>query len=186
MKQQLEQDSTKMVNDFRGSLPLITNNTTLPTVPVEIPENLVEIIPGKSLYYQFTIEAFGWYNVDILLKNLPGLKESTLIVRMQGMYRKNFELYLAIPDMKVLTQAGELQDTADTYGFLTDDGKINLPQNTKAWIFAVGEESEQILFASTSFTTSTKQELTLTLSAVTQEIFQLEIKKWASPTFNYR
>jgi mono/diheme cytochrome c family protein len=181
LKQQLEQDSTILVDELRDTVSNISFDTTLPPVPATVPENLVDIKPGKSLYYQFTIEAFGWYNVDILLKNLPGLQESTLTVSMQGMYRKNFQLYLAIPDMKVLTQAGTLKDAADSYGFATDDGKINLPQNTKAWVFAVGEENEQILFAHTSFTTSTQQQLTLNLSAVSQEIFQREIKKMGIP-----
>jgi len=181
LKQQLEQNSTNMVNELRGSAPLVAIDTTLPIVPVELPENLVEIKPGKSLYYQFTIEAFGWYNVDILLKDLPGLKESTLTVRMQGAYRKNFQLYLVIPDLKVLTQAGALKDGADMYGFATTDGKINLPQNTRAWVFAVGEENEQILFAGAVFITSARQELSLTLSAITQEMFQLEIKKMGIP-----
>jgi mono/diheme cytochrome c family protein len=183
LKRKLEQDSSDMVEVDRRKDTIIMppGNADTIVLPIEVPDNLVDPKSEKSLYYQFTIEAFGWYNVDILLKKMEGTVESTLIVRMQGTYRKHFELYLVIPDLKVLTQAGLLKDKEDSYGFANDDGKINLPQGSKAWVFAVGEQDDQLLFAITPFTTSTQQELNLELAITTQEAFQKATKEMGIP-----
>lgn len=77
----------------------------------------------------------------------------------------------------ILFPAGPLTDQNDTYGFFTKDGKIPLPQQAQAYLFAVGERGDTIFFAGKTFTTTTSQEFDLQLSVITKEAFQQEIAK---------
>lgn len=149
------------------------------TIPFPILD-AVNPLNQQSLYYQFTIETFGWYNIDILTKDIDA-EESTLVVRMKGEQQAGFQLYLAIPSIKGLFPAGELTSEKGAYGFYTKDGRIPLPQNTQAWILALGEKDSTILFASKMFMTSRLQEFTLQLSPTTREAFQQAIEKMGLP-----
>lgn len=179
LKKQLEQDSTQLVKEERYfPAPIPANIDTTPLPPPTL--DYVNPLDRQSLYYQFTIESFGWYNIDLLTKDI-GAEESTLVVKIQGGEKASFNLYLAIPSIKGLFPAGELTGEKGTYGFYTQDGKIPLPQNTQAYILAMGEKDSTILFASKMFITSSRQEFTLQLTAITREVFQREIDKMGLP-----
>jgi hypothetical protein len=178
VKAKLEEEAVDIVEDIRHF-----DTTAIPVTISggnKVPSNWEDtklITPGmhKSLYYQFTIESFGWYNIDILTKNLDGVEPSELMVRIQGEYKERFAVYLIIPSIKLLAPGGPLKNQKDMYGFFDVDGSIPLPQNTQAFIVAIGEREDQIIFAKTAFTTSTKQSLDLSLTAITKEVFQQQI-----------
>ncbi|AEW01778.1 hypothetical protein A4D02_07175 [Niastella koreensis] len=130
---------------------------------------------NKSLYYQFTVKAFGWYNIDMLLKNTTDVIQSVLRVKIQGQYKEKFNLYLVIPSAKVLQSGGPVEDQQDLYSFYTIDGTIPLPLNTRAFIIAMGEHDDQITFAKTEFITKEKQEFTLELTTISKEAFQQQM-----------
>jgi mono/diheme cytochrome c family protein len=182
MKRELEQDSFTFVKEERFMPPpVIVNGDSDTSSLIPVPAlDFVNPLESKSLYYQFSIEAFGWYNIDILMKEI-GAEESSLLVRMEGGKKASFALYLAIPSIKGLFPGGELAGKKGTYGFYTKDGKIPLPQDTQAYLFAVGERDSTILFAGKTFTTSVQQEFTLQLSVITEEAFQQEIEKMGLP-----
>lgn len=135
----------------------------------------VSPLRNKSLYYQFTVESFGWYNIDMLLRNKTDVKESELRVRIQGEYKERFNMYLLIPSVKLLEHGGPLEDEADTYGFYLIDGTIPLPQNAKAFIIVMGEHEDKILFAKKEFITQEKQVFDIALTTITKDVFQQEI-----------
>jgi len=177
IKERLEKDSTDMLKDIRDLTP--------PSIDTILPEidttkildrlNLVQPNYNKSLYYQFTIESFGWYNVDILLKDCTNAISSELSVRIQGQYKERFNIYLIIPSIKALIPGGPLSNKPNSYGFYEDDGSIPLPQNQKAFILALGEYEDQIIFAKKEFTTQQKQNIDLQLAIVSKEVFQKEV-----------
>lgn len=191
LKRELEQEnmlvkekrSFPAVDSTPGPVP-VTDDADIDTIPPPVLD-YVDPVNQRSLYYQFTIESFGWYNIDILTKDI-GAEESTLVVRMQGGQQAAFQLYLAIPSIRGLFPAGELTSEKGVYGFYTKDGKIPLPQNTQAWILAMGEKDSTILFASKMFMTSRQQEFTLHLAAITREAFQQEIQKMGLPAINMK
>lgn len=121
------------------------------------------VVPEEhpAVYYQFTVKAFGWYNVDILLKGLPGVENSELIVRIQGEYREAVTVLLVIPSMKALCDGGRLKGVSDAFGFYTDDGKIPLPQGAQAYVIAMGEYKDQVIFGKVDFVAGLKQSLLL-------------------------
>ena len=168
VKAKLEKEAVEMVVE-----------NTAPTADTTGPPVKVSAITNTSLYYQFTVEAFGWYNVDMFLKKNPDVKQSELQVQIQGQYKEKFNLYLIIPTEKVLQSGGPLEDQQDMYGFFTNDGTISLPQNKKAFIIALGEHDDQMIFAKTEFITKEKQEFTLELTTITKEAFQQQIASLA-------
>ncbi len=135
------------------------------------PDNLVEIDNGDVGYYRFSIDAFGWYNVDIFTKDIPGFEDSELFVRLIGTYDMQLHMYLVIPHDKVFVSGGLIKGSKDTYGFFTDDGKLPLPQNQEAYILGMGELDGSIVYGKTTFVTTVSQNLEITLDEVTKEEF---------------
>ncbi|MES2704569.1 MAG: cytochrome c [Bacteroidota bacterium] len=156
-------------------------------VPVaSLEKELVSPADIKPVYYQIKIETWGWYNVDILMKNLPGFENSELMVRVMGKYKSEVTLYLAIPSQKILLDGGLLSGSADTYGFYTKDGKIPLPQNVKAYIIALLEQDGQLFFGKTDFTTGLSQSPEITLQALTTDSVNIQIKLLDMPDFAFK
>lgn len=172
-KKILEKDSVRLVNDIR----LDTNAASMAdsdTVILPIPKpDLVSPLNNRSLYYQFNITSMGWYNIDILLDDI-GATESTLSVQIETDKKASFDVYLAIPSIKLLAPAGQL-DQAGRYGFFTKDGRIPLPQGVDAYLFVMGEKDTTLYFTSKYFITSTTQEFTLTLAPVSRQELEQQL-----------
>lgn len=120
----------------------------------------------NSEYYQFTVKSFGWYNVDILLQNVPGVRMSQLMVRVQVQYATEVNLYLVIPAGRVLQEGGPLGGQENAYGFYTPDGQTPLLQDVQAMVVAIGEQSGQPLFGMVSFRTSLRQTVSLEITRI--------------------
>ncbi|MFT3933227.1 MAG: cytochrome c [Chitinophagaceae bacterium] len=180
MKGKLSAEKMSMVlQEYNFAEPsLITPiDTTVPPIqPLPSSVNKVFPIYNESLYYQFNIDTFGWFNIDHLLDDSEAV-ESNLTVRIIGEYKQNINLYLAIPAKKIFTDGGLLEGKADVYGFYSTDGKIRLPLNTKAYIFAVGEYEDKIIYAKKEFKTATSQDFEMSLSIVTKDFFNASIKE---------
>lgn len=127
------------------------------------------------MYYQFSIETFGWFNIDVLLKGLNGVEESELFIRIIGEYREKVQVYIIIPSVKVYVQGGPAERNSKEFAFLYKNGKLPLPQGTKAYIMAVTEAESTIAYALKEFTTNTSQELEITLQKSTSEAFNTAI-----------
>ena len=113
------------------------------------------------MYYQFTIESFGWYNVDALLKELPGIVPSELRVQLSADMVAQVNVFLVLPGRKIITEGGLLKDSKTTFGFLDEDGRITLPQHEQAYVFANGEYKGRPVFAIHSFMTAPQQTIDL-------------------------
>lgn len=147
---------------------------TEPEPPVQF-DDVVSPTSNKGVYYQFSIETFGWYNIDILLKNVNGNVESELIVRITGSYREKLDIFLIIPEQKIYTKAGKKKGGIDEYVFAYTSGKIFLPQNAKAYILAMTEAEATIAFSLVQFTTSLTQQLDVELKTASKEDFNTAI-----------
>jgi mono/diheme cytochrome c family protein len=157
-------------------------NPIVPTRTLVIPD---PVLPTErpAVYYQFTIDSFGWYNVDILLKSLPGVEDSQLTVRIRGDYRFEADVFLVIPSLKGFQRGGPLPDKEDEYAFLTEDEKIPLPQGAQAYILCMGEYKGQPFFGKVQWTIGRSQRLTVDPKPMTKEeineaIGQLQFDKF--------
>lgn len=154
-----------------GTATATTIATTITTPPVQLQNNRVLPASNNATYYQFTIEAMGWYNIDIVTKDLPGFEESELTVRITGSYQQQLHVYLMIPDRKIFVPGGLMRDSKDQYAFFTDDGKIKLPQGAKAYIMAMAEQDGKVIYGQTTAILTTKQQLEVTMSEITKDAF---------------
>ncbi len=159
-----------------------TSMSVPPTTQQPIP--LVEATSAKSEYYKVKIETFGWYNIDVMTKNLPGYENSELMVRLIGTYKSEVTMYCLLPEKNIMLNGGLVNGKTDEYCFYTDDGKIPLPQNTRAVIIATYEENGQLYFGTTSFTTTRKQSPEITITATSSETMKMTIEKLNLSDFN--
>ncbi len=180
----IEENGLRVIeNILNQQLPnanIVRGNSIIPDI------DIVEPSQNRSVYYQFTIEAFGWYNVDVLLSEKNGSVESELMVRLTGQYRKSIDIYLVIPSARVLGAGGNIKDKEDEYGFYTTDGKIPLPQGVKAYIIMMIESEGQVLYAKREFITTPSQSFEVQLSAVTKEFFNKEMKALSFNDFSLK
>jgi hypothetical protein len=169
---------------------MVRDNSSRPQVipPTPPPDFEQKVSPQnhEAEYYQFTIETFGWYNIDILLKDIDGVKESELFVRIIGEYRQKVEVYLIIPSLKVYGEGGLTGKTEDEYAFDNKNGTIPLPQNAKAYILAMTETKGSIAFALKEFTTTGQQSFEIALQESTMEKFNAAIESISLDKFNLK
>lgn len=143
--------------------------------PPEIVLEPIDPVRNDGLFYQFNLESFGWWNVDVLIKPGPGMIESNLAVRIQGEYRERINIYLVLPSIRVFTAAGKVPDEQDEYVFAQADGKIFLPENAKGYIIVMGDNEDDILFAKTEFYVQKTNNFTLMPSIVTKAAFNKQM-----------
>jgi cytochrome c2 len=162
-----------------GSPNISTGNNSVTPPPPPRPANYDDKVSpenNEAVYYQFSIETFGWYNIDILLKEVNGNQESQLLVRIVGQYREKLDIFLIIPSSKVYVRGGPTERVKDEYAFADKNGKIFLPQNVTAYILAVKETESSIAYTVSEFTTHTKQEFEISLQGSNIEAFNRAIK----------
>ncbi|NML39421.1 cytochrome c [Chitinophaga sp. G-6-1-13] len=134
-------------------------------------------VPGyyNPVYYDMVISAFGWHNLDMLLKNMPGVGKTRLTVTVKGAHRKDVQLFLVIPELRVTVEGAPLDGKADTYSFDYGD-EIRLPLNRQAWIVAMGETGGKTLFAKTGFSIQLAQQLIITPEVSKRDVFNKWLK----------
>jgi mono/diheme cytochrome c family protein len=129
----------------------------------------VDVVEHPAIYYKFTVEAFGWYNVDALVNYIPEAKESELRVHVPREYSGEINVFFVMPGRKILCDGGLLAHKTDEFGFLTKDGKIPLPQGEQGYVFATGEYKGKPVFGVLGFITGPKQSLDLKIDTMTIE-----------------
>jgi len=181
----------KGINDYRQSLiesngerinveRIFSSDTSL-NAEDYIPEQLtvidkIEPVKYKSIYYQFTIKTFDWYNVDYLMDKAGANTE--LKVETKGKYKDNMSVFLIVPDKKVFAEGGPLKAETNLFGFYTRDGKISLPVKSKVIVFAVGESDGQITFDYKKFISTNQQRIILEPEIVSKKEFNRAVKKF--------
>jgi len=166
----LQKDSVpQKVKDFRPPPDLPSN-----VAPI-YPDNDVEVDGNKSLYYQFTINVVGWYNIDALLNSFDNKTETELRVLITGNYKATISVNLVVPVINTFLAGGKLTGD-EAYGFFTKDGRIPLPLNAKAYILVMGEADGQIVFAVKEFIVGEKQSFEISPLPANMEDFNAAVE----------
>jgi mono/diheme cytochrome c family protein len=178
-KQQLEDKREKQIEENGSQTIEIRHPDTVPGVrfppPVFNNREVVNPANPQAVYYQFSIETFGWYNIDVLLKEVIGNTKTDLSVRITGSFREKLDVFLIIPDKKIYSKGGLKNDGSGNYVFAYTDGTIYLPLQTRAFILGLTENAEGIAFGLQSFTVSSSQTVELELKSSSGEIFNKAI-----------
>jgi hypothetical protein len=138
-------------------------------------KNTAEFKKSPDEYYTFTINSFGWYNVDCYMEKGKSTAESELLVSVNGTDDEHLEVYLIIPSEKIFMTG--MKNENDKY-FFYQGNKIPLPQNKTAYILAIKSYSEKTMLGKLKFTTSTQQDLTVNMqenSNIEQEIKSMNL-----------
>jgi cytochrome c2 len=139
----------------------------------------------QATYYQFTVETFGWYNIDVLLDELgEKVKNSELLVKLAGEWTDRVNIFLIIPSYNVYGEGGPSSINPAAYAFFNRNGTIPLPQNEKAFILAVSEKDDKIGYAIKEFRTELKQELEVVIKESTKEEFDKAIASMGATRMN--
>lgn len=140
-------------------------------------KSLINPAYQQAEYYQVEINTFGWYNIDMMSKLIPGVKDSKVFVEVADSFANTFQIYLVLPDAKIYGAGGLLKDKKDVYGFYEDNGNIKLPQGKTAHVYLVGEKNGQLLYADATFVTDTLNNLRLNPVLISKETFNVKIKE---------
>ena len=131
----------------------------------------------QAVYYQFTFDSFGWYNVDQMIAGEEGVEESELIAKLTGEYKNKVNMFLIIPSVKMYTEGGPADAGEDKYAFYLKNGEIPLPQNVDAYILAASESEQSPAFGLKKFITNKKQEIEISLHAASKDEFAAAMKE---------
>lgn len=129
-----------------------------------------------SYFYKFDIDKFGWYNIDMLTKDISGYESIELLVKLTGNSIDESVVYLVLPSELILLRGGKAND-GNSYCFYQMDGKIRLPLKMQAYILAMNEKNGQPWLGITQFTIGQKQTVAVAMKMTTNELIQSEIKK---------
>jgi mono/diheme cytochrome c family protein len=148
-----------------------------------LPEK-VAVVTGQAEYYQIKIDAYGWYNIDLLLKDKSDVAESRLVVKIKGDYSKEINTYLVIPQLKIFTEGGLLTNGIE-YGFYKRDGTIYLPPGQDAFILAIGEEKGALFLGKQSFVTAADQIIDLPVNKISKANLESVLKQLKLNNVNF-
>nr|WP_295870849.1 cytochrome c [uncultured Chitinophaga sp.] len=113
-----------------------------------------------DVYYNMVITAFGWHNLDMLLRDVPGVEKVRLTVTVDGPYKNDVQLFLTIPTLRVSVKGEPVDGIADGYSFGDDEAPL-MPIGRQAWIVALGEKAGITFFAKTGFKIQRSQQLSI-------------------------
>jgi len=170
-------DNGKFIKEISELTSVLQIPASTPILLPQKRKSLITKMNKSAEYYEIEINSFGWYNIDILTKNLPGMRPSSLIVKVEELYKDKFSLFLVLPSQKINASGGLLKDRNDEYGFYEDNGNIVLPEKTTAYIYMVGEQDQKLLYASAVFQTSLNNRIELKPEIITKEEFNKRIKE---------
>ncbi|MBI3140064.1 MAG: hypothetical protein HYZ15_15920 [Sphingobacteriales bacterium] len=146
-----------------------------PPAPIFTEKEIVNPANQQAVYHQFSIQRFGWYNIDVLLKDITGNQKTGLAVRVTGAYQEKADIFLIIPVKKIYAKGGLKKDGSGKYVFAYADGTIYLPIGSKAFIMGVTENADGVAFVLHAFIIGPGQEISLELSPSTPEAFNTAI-----------
>jgi len=162
----LLRDRNKRLIEENGPLVKVEPDTlrqpNIDTGTVEIKQSIdfeEKVSPNyyDAVYYQFSVESFGWLNVDMMLDQVPGVQESELFTKISGDYQEKIKTFLIIPSVKTYAEGGPAGSGSETFAYYLKTGKIPLPQNVDAYILALTETDSLLAYGLTKFTTTREQ-----------------------------
>lgn len=185
--EQLKRPLTSENRNPAATTPALASADPSPQLPApNKPSEQVVPEENYSVYYQFSIESFGWYNIDVLSKEINGNLESSLLARVTGRYREKLDIFLILPDQKTYVRGGPAIQGEGYYAFNENNGKIFLPQHARGYILAMKETESSIAWALRQFTTSSDQTINLQLNESTMEEFKKAVESIGAENLSIR
>jgi mono/diheme cytochrome c family protein len=135
--------------DFKSNNTRAVPDTTPYTT--EKIKDYVQPVETTGEYYELDITRFGWANLD----DRPEFETVNLFVSMDKEWEEKVKLFLAIPNLRILQEAGKA--TNGLYAFSETNGNTELPIGREVILLAVGERDGKFYSGKTSFIVKDKQ-----------------------------
>jgi mono/diheme cytochrome c family protein len=169
-------DNSEFVQQINSLSANLGSNDILPNNNFNVNNSsLVNPVTKQSEYYKIEIKTFGWYNIDMFLKLSMKVKKVKLTAKIENTNNPYSQVFLLIPKLRLHTQGGFLQESAEKYSFAYKDGTIDLPENSEVIIYAINESSKGIEFAYSCLSIDGDKDVTLKLTTYSKEDFTKEI-----------
>lgn len=143
-----------------------------------IVDTLVSPLEHQSMYYQFTVSNSGWFNIDMLLNQ--GYNKNVLICSPKQTEYTRVNYYLVVPSLRAVIPGGPIKQEG-RIGFFSINGTIPLPLGIKAYIIALGEFEDKIVYSKIEFEVERRQDFEIDLQFISKEEFN---NTMASLNFN--
>ena len=140
-------------------------------------DNVEKVQPKNitSTFYTINIKAFGWYNIDVLVEKLD-VHPCEIKLNVVGESNVEWNVALVIPSHRIFTEGGRLKKSS-SYGFYYDNGKVDMPLNTKAIVLAFGEANGNLYFGSMDFFTKLENNLEIVIQKIGKEELPLRVAR---------
>jgi cytochrome c2 len=117
--------------------------------------------------YDISINAFGWYNLDVFVNAYPNAAKVELNVQLQMQFETEMNVFLFCPGKKLLTAA--TKKNAKEFLFEEDgNGTIPLFLGDKAVILAFGSVADKMWYGTASFNIKTAQTIMIDIKETTE------------------
>lgn len=148
----------------------------LPTITNESDSLNIPLLNQPEERYEFKINTLGWYNIDILLKNLEGITEVLLDATTDFKNNPLVDIKLLFPEKKIQLKS-TYQNSNNTFTFGNEENRIPLYIGDLAIMFAIAEENNKIFYAVTELRIKNEQRISLKLTETTKENLEAAFRK---------
>jgi hypothetical protein len=154
------------------------NNDSEPLIEMQN-DKLLEtdtITPIIQERYSFEINTFGWYNIDIFIKEMEGIDDVTLSATTDFSDKELIDITLYLPDKRVFG-SGYYNSKLARFTFGTDETKTPLFIGDLAIIFSLARKDNQIFYNVQEFRVTKSQSLKISMQETTEEKLQEAFEK---------
>jgi mono/diheme cytochrome c family protein len=169
----------------RTSSQFISSAITSGTALAIADSNESKFLNYNPRFYKVEVQAFGWYNIDMIVKKFPDVKPASLKINFTNTSVENSLSYLLIPDYNVVMQSMLLKDGKIGFDY-TSDGSTTLPIGKNALIISTKEDKDGVWFSTLSFIIQEKNEFSITLEKTTLKEANKKIKDLQLKDFSYQ
>ena len=124
--------------------------------------------------YEFSIETFGWYNIDMYVEGYAGSTYVKVNAQLQMDYKMDMNLYLFCPGKKMLSVSNQFKD--GIYSFDKVDGRIPLFLQDEAVLLAFGSKDDNLFYGAVSFAVQKEQTAIIKIKETTKAELQSFIR----------
>ncbi|UAY53614.1 c-type cytochrome [Ferruginibacter albus] len=130
----------------------------------------------KQKYYQFSIDACGWYNIDCFINNnIDNITNVSLSASIHIPDSAYYYVQLCIPERKLLT-GGHYDNTSKKYFFYSSGDTIPLILNDNATIVVTGTGVDTFYYGIANFKVSPSQVISIDVHKSSKENILQSIK----------
>lgn len=156
-------NGSSLVNE-PDSDTLIIDTSIVPTAPIEEDR------------YNFKINTLGWFNIDILMKELPGITDVFLEATSNFKDNSLVEVKLYFPEKKIALN-GNYNATSETFTFGNTGNRIPLFIGDLAIIFCIAEMDGKTYYDVQEFRIKQEQKIQIKISETTKEALEKAFEK---------